>query len=384
MTNDMTISEPARTPDLIYQPPAMLSPERFQYLWRYAEIMASTSTVPESLRTYGAAGSKKDLPRETVVANCFLVCEQADRWGVSPFALLTTAAIVHGKLGFEGKTIHAVLQGVYGIHPDYTYDGDEGTDNRRITVTAITPNGKEKSISGTVKDWKTTGNGSPWRASTYDKMLGYRGVREWAREHYPAAIMGIVSDDELQAIAAEFAAQNATTVADRLKGKGGGGFSKEHVAGAIGNNGQVPMDKIEEAEVVEAKSDERETPSTEKVEAEKAEAGTIEAEKVEEKQAEQEREKDAVEENDGGGTASYKEEASQSANDEEMVYIKFFDRLKRSSSYEDWAAAKDEFSAHVMACADEIRARCRAAMRDQRERLKKEGKWNPPQKDEPL
>ncbi|MER9768979.1 hypothetical protein NKJ09_23275 [Mesorhizobium sp. M0189] len=244
--NDLAVvNEPVET----FRPSAAIDPARLDYLWTLAERMARSTIVPESLKTTGPKNNKKDLPYETVVANVFAVVEQADRWNISPWALLACAAIVHGRLGFEGKVISSVLESRYGIDLQYEWSGDG--ENRKIIITGFKP-GSDKPlvIEGTVKDWKTTGDGSPWRPSTYDKMLAYRGAREWARLHKSSAILGVLGDDEILAIGMERQAQLARDVTPSLADRFGSaktseGFSPDNVK-QITNSGQVAMETIDQ------------------------------------------------------------------------------------------------------------------------------------------
>lgn len=241
----------------IWRPSAAINPERLNYLWTLAERMADSSLVPESLRTEGRGNDKTDLPREKIVANVFAVVEQADRWNISPFALLACAAIVHGRLGFEGKVISSVLKSSFGIDLDYDWNGTG--ENMSITIRGKKP-GSDKilEVTGTVAEWKTTGNGSPWRPTTYAKMLAYRGAREWSRLHEPSAILGVLADDEIQQIGFERQAQIARSVAPSLEGRFGGvrnseGFDPASVNKQIADARQVPMDIIDAAtgEIIE-------------------------------------------------------------------------------------------------------------------------------------
>ena len=233
----------------IWRPSAAINPERLNYLWTLAERMADSSLVPESLRTEGKGDAKKDLPREKIVANVFAVVEQADRWNISPFALLACAAIVHGKLGFEGKVISSVLKSCFGIDLDYEWSGSG--ENMSITIRGKKiGSDKVLEITGTVAEWKTTGNGSPWRPTTYAKMLAYRGAREWSRLHEPSAILGVLADDEIQQIGFERQAQLARNVAPSLEGRFGGikgseGFDATAETNQNENARQVPMDIID-------------------------------------------------------------------------------------------------------------------------------------------
>ena len=254
----------------IYRPSAAINPERLEYLWKLAERMASSSMVPESLRTEGKSGDKKDLPRDQVVANVFAVCEQADRWNQSPFALLSCAAIVHGKLGFEGKVIAAVLEANYGITLHQYFTGNPTSDDYHIylcdqplpddVVASLEPNIRipgYQIMDGSVSGWKTTGNGSPWRPATYGKMLVFRGSREWCRVYKPAAIMGILADDELQEIEMDRRATSARNVTPSLANRFGGGNEGFNAANIkqIDNAASLPMDSIDAqtGEIIDAK-----------------------------------------------------------------------------------------------------------------------------------
>lgn len=208
----------------IYKPSHALSPERISFLWGLAEKIGSSSLVPKTLKTKGSGNNEEALPPEQVLANVFFVVEQADRWNISPFALMPCASVVHGRLGFEGKVIDAVLEGVYGIKLKYDWSGDG--ENMKIVVSGADRHGVIETIEGSVQEWKTTGNGSPWRPATYKKMLAYRGAREWARVHKSVAMLGIVSDDELHEAEMERRAQQAEDVArpklDRFRAPAGG------------------------------------------------------------------------------------------------------------------------------------------------------------------
>lgn len=242
--NEMTIGEQVET----FRPSAAIDPQRLEYLWTLAERMAQSTLVPETLRTTGNKNNKKDLPHEAVVANVFAVVEQADRWNISPFALLACAAIVHGRLGFEGKVISSVLESRYGIDLHYAWSG--AGEDRKITITGVKPGSDQPLIiEGTVKDWKTTGEGSPWKPSTFDKMLAYRGAREWARLHKPSAILGVLGDDEILAIGMERDAQSARDITPSLNDRFGGkkstdGFSPDNVK-QLTNSGQIAMETID-------------------------------------------------------------------------------------------------------------------------------------------
>ena len=133
------------------------------------------------------------LPAEQVAANCFRIVEQSQRWGMSPFAVIDCASVIHGKLAWEGKVIAAALDATMGIRLDYDYSGQG--EGRAILVSGKFPDEeKVRQVEGNVKNWKT----DQWKASDYDQRLAYRGAKEWARRHAPGVILGVYSPDELE------------------------------------------------------------------------------------------------------------------------------------------------------------------------------------------
>lgn len=167
----------------------VLDTARFEHMQRIASVMAEMSVVPDSLRGSG--------PRQTI-ANCFMVVNQATRWGMDPFAVVACCSVVKGRLTYEGKLVAAVLDAKLGVRLTYKWSG-EG-EQMAIEVSGTLPDGVIETIEGTVTEWKTTGNGSPWRPATYKKMLAYRGAREWARLYAPAVMLGVYSDDEMEGL----------------------------------------------------------------------------------------------------------------------------------------------------------------------------------------
>ena len=163
----------------------------FEQMGRIAAQLAQSSLIPETLKTEGPKGNKKNLPLEVVTANCFRIVEQAKRWGMSPFAVIDHASVVHGKLQWEGKLVHATIEAMLGIRLDYKYSG-KGLD-RTVTVIGKFPDESEaRTVEGNVKIWKT----DQWQVNAYDQRLAYRGAREWARRHAPSALLGVVTTDE--------------------------------------------------------------------------------------------------------------------------------------------------------------------------------------------
>lgn len=163
----------------------------FEQMGLIAAKLAQSSLIPQSLRAEKNGQNWRDLPIEQVAANCFRIVEQAQRWGMSPFAVVDCASVVHGKLMWEGKLIAAALETTMGIRLDYSYEGSG--ESRKVKVSGKYPDEENiRTIEGNVTDWKT----DQWKGSAYDQRLAYRGAREWARRHAPGAILGVYTADE--------------------------------------------------------------------------------------------------------------------------------------------------------------------------------------------
>lgn len=179
---------------VVGDPVPVLDTARFEHMQRIATLMASTTLVPESLRGERKGKDFTPYPPNEVLANCFLVTNQAVRWGLDPFAVAQCCSVVHGKLTYEGKLVAAVLDAKIGVRLKYEWtDADE---KMTIRVSGVI-DGVTETIEGSVADWKTTGNNTPWTPKQYRKMLAYRGAREWARLYAPAVMLGVYADDEM-------------------------------------------------------------------------------------------------------------------------------------------------------------------------------------------
>lgn len=200
---------------VVTDPIAVLDTGRFEHMQRIAGVMAHSNLVPHSLCMIKEGTEMVPLPLETVVANCFLVVNQAVRWNMDPFAVAQCVSVVHGKLCYEGKLIAAVLEAKLGIRLKYKWDGKAG-EQSGIEVSGTFPDGSIESVRGTVTEWKTTGAGSPWgQAKNYQRMLAYRGAREWCRLFAPGLMLGVLSDDEIEVLADEGRGARARDVTPR-------------------------------------------------------------------------------------------------------------------------------------------------------------------------
>lgn len=185
-TNALAKLEPHPQRSVVLPGVAGFDGNSFDLMQRLANVMARSTLVPDQLR-------KGEL--NEALANCFLVVNQAHRWGMDPFAVAQSVSVISGKLCYEGKLVAAVLAAKLGVRLRYEWDDKPG-DKLGIVVSGNI-GGITESIAGTVAEWKTTRSGSPWIPSQYRKMLAYRGAREWARLYAPEVMLGIYTQDEL-------------------------------------------------------------------------------------------------------------------------------------------------------------------------------------------
>lgn len=186
----------------------LLDTSKFEHMQRIAAGMARSTLIPDSLREEGKKDDKQQLPFERVVANCFLIVNQAVRWGLDPFSVAQAVSVVHGKLCYEGKLVAAVIQAKLGFNLHHHFTG-EGESMRVYlsdkplsdeVVATLRPGIRRPDMrlfDGSVSEWKTTGTGTPWTPKNFVRMLIYRGTRDWCRIYEPALMLGVYTPDEM-------------------------------------------------------------------------------------------------------------------------------------------------------------------------------------------
>lgn len=199
------------------------SREKFADLAQWAGMLANSSLLPTALTHEKPNDEKTRLPAEKILSNCFLIMNLADAWDVNPFALAQGVSLVHGKICFEGKIVAGVIEKHMGFKLSHYITGS-GEEMRIFISDApftdeiipeLAPNYRRtdmRILDGTVNDWKTTGNNSPWRPGAYAKMLFYRGAREWARVYAPGLIAGVYTADEFDDVSDEYRSDRARDV----------------------------------------------------------------------------------------------------------------------------------------------------------------------------
>lgn len=170
----------------------LLVPSRFEQLQKVANLMAAASLIPKHLRSG---------PKEQTIANCFLVANQALLWGMDPFAVASETYEIQGKLGFQGKLVAAVINSRAGLKGSLLYSFEGQGDGLTVTVSGTLEGEREpRTVTLSVKDAKTSN--SMWTKDPEQKLV-YSGSVKWARRHAPEVVLGVMSDDDLERIAAE-------------------------------------------------------------------------------------------------------------------------------------------------------------------------------------
>lgn len=168
----------------------LMDTAKFEHTYRIATVMAMASVLPDHLRD--------NNEQRRTEANCFLVVNQAFRWGFDPFAVAPETYVVGGKLGFQGKLIAAVVNARAGLKRrlDYTFAGSG--DERCVTVSGeFEGEDQPRTITLRVRDAKTPNK--MWTVDP-DQKLVYSGSIKWARRYCPEIVLGVLTDDDLDRI----------------------------------------------------------------------------------------------------------------------------------------------------------------------------------------
>lgn len=190
--NNLAVVQQAETGAMLAQPDfgsqgLLADFEKIRAMQDLANIMATAKvTVPQHLA--GKAG------------DCLAVVMQAAQWKMNPFAVAQKTHVVNGTLGYEAQLVNAVVQssGAIAGHFHYEYQG-EGA-NVACRVGAVIRGDKEITWGEWLSAATVTTKNSPLWKTNPKQQLGYLQVKNWARLHTPGAILGVYSDDELEAL----------------------------------------------------------------------------------------------------------------------------------------------------------------------------------------
>ena len=172
--------------------PALYNPAAFDQIWRAAKLFASSDLVPKDY---------KDKP-----ANCFIAIEMADRLGITPFAVLQSLVIIHGKPSMEAKLITALVNdsGMFVDPLEYEIVGDDpyAMDYKVRCFATMKRSGKV--CLGPWIDYKMVKGegwldkiGSKWKTMP-SVMFMYRAASFFAKIYASNITMGMQTEEEME------------------------------------------------------------------------------------------------------------------------------------------------------------------------------------------
>lgn len=187
----------------IIDPPAvanLMDASRFNQMMMIAQTMATASLIPDHLLGKKKGPNFEYFTADEIRANCFLIVNQSFRWGMDPFAVMPETYVVGGKLGYQGKLIAGVINALAGLDGrlGYEFSGTKGTDDYTITVSGKFK-GADKPVSVSVSVGQAKTDNSMWKKDPEQKLV-YTGATKWARRYCPEIVLGILTDDDIDAI----------------------------------------------------------------------------------------------------------------------------------------------------------------------------------------
>lgn len=202
----------------------MMDSARFEHSQRIAQAMAASVFLPEHLRGRKFNGQFEEYPMPTIVGNCFRVLNQAMRWRVDPYAVADETFVTGGKLGYQGKLITAIVNTRAGLQGRLRYEFSGEGPARKVKIIGQFKNEtKPVDVELTVKEGiaasdKGKGPNPMWLRDP-DQKLVYSGVVKWARRHCPEVIMGVLTEDDIEAIEASREKAMLPTATNELNAK---------------------------------------------------------------------------------------------------------------------------------------------------------------------
>lgn len=174
----------------------LMNEQRFGRMMIIAETMASASLIPDHLVGKKVGGKFEYFTADEIRANCFLIVNQAFRWGMDPFAVMPETYVVGGKLGYQGKLVAGLVNSLADLEErlSYSYSGQPGTDDFTVTVSGKFRGAKE-SVSVKVSVGQAKTDNQMWKKDPEQK-LAYTGATKWARRWCPEILLGILIDDD--------------------------------------------------------------------------------------------------------------------------------------------------------------------------------------------
>lgn len=186
------MNAPIEHPPMLAQPQTstsalVLNTESLTQMMRLADMMAKgVSTVPKHLANNPA--------------DCLAVVMQSMQWQMNPYAVAQKTHLVGGTLGYEAQLVNAVVQSSGFISGSFKYEYSAEGKPLACRVGAVIRGDSSVTWGEWLRaDSVTTKNSPLWKTNP-KQQLGYLQVKNWARLYCPGAILGVYTQDELEAI----------------------------------------------------------------------------------------------------------------------------------------------------------------------------------------
>lgn len=190
----------------------MLDTGMFEHMQRVAMVLATSPLLPDHLRGAKRGDVVTVYEKEKIVANAFLVVNQAVRWMMDPFALAAESYVVGGKLAFQGKVIQALVNKRAGLKSRLSYEFSGTGDDRKVVVSGTFEGETERrSVEVVMKNVKTANQ--LWKTDP-DQKLVYNGCIKWARRFASDVVLGVLTDDDLERMAENRAPHTTVAVTE--------------------------------------------------------------------------------------------------------------------------------------------------------------------------
>jgi len=211
---DVTVAAPRRELVRVEDSIALFDSARFDQMQRISRGMSMASLIPKHL--------KGDCEEEGI-ANCLMVVNQAQRWGIDPYSCAGETYVVGGKLGYQGKLIAAIVNSRSNIASGlkHVFNSKQGDELAVViygsTSAVIAPEAKpllkklaEDNDRSTLGDLEEMGvlavrlsvgqaktQNDMWKRDPEQKLI-YSGSIRWARRFRPEIILGVKIDDDIE------------------------------------------------------------------------------------------------------------------------------------------------------------------------------------------
>lgn len=148
------------------------------------------------------SGSKVTVPKhlQGSEGDCMAIIIQATNWGMNPFAVAQKTHLVNGVLGYEAQLVNAVISASGAIVGGFEYEYKGEGLSLECRVGAVVRGKSAITWGQWLRNGDVTTRNSPLWKTNPAQQLGYLQVKNWGRQYAPGAILGVYTDDELEAV----------------------------------------------------------------------------------------------------------------------------------------------------------------------------------------